>query len=157
MYTIQKKTVARLVTTGMAVALLASPISSMSPGPGHVASATSTVEKSSHSLKPIWTKTLGDPSKINPQTTLIKNNLYYTVGKKYIAFDALAGKTRWTYPAAAVSQTVTDGQSVWFTDATGRLIKLNVATGKPQWKVKTQSQPGKKESYVNLSLHAPMV
>ena len=124
MYTIQKKTVARLVTTGMAVALLASPISSMSPGPGHVASATSTVEKSSHSLKPIWTKTLGDPSKINPQTTLIKNNLYYTVGKKYIAFDALAGKTRWTYPAAAVSQTVTDGQSVWFTDATGRLIKL---------------------------------
>ena len=29
MYTIQKKTVARLVTTGMAVALLASPISSI--------------------------------------------------------------------------------------------------------------------------------
>lgn len=154
MYTIQKKTVARLVTTGMAVALLASPISSMLPGPGHVAAAASAVDKSSHSLKPIWTKTLGDPSKINPQTTLIKNNLYYTVGKKYIAFDALAGKTRWTYPAAAVSQTVTDGQSVWFTDATGRLIKLNAATGKLQWKVKTQSQPGKKESYVNHSLHA---
>lgn len=154
MYTIQKKTVARLVTTGMAVALLASPISSILPGPGHVAAAASAVDKSSHNLKPIWTKTLGDPSKINPQTTLIKNNLYYSVGKKYIAFDALAGKTRWTYPAAAVSQTVTDSQSVWFTDATGRLIKLNAATGKLQWKVKTQSQPGKKESYVNLSLHA---
>ncbi|MBU5344718.1 outer membrane protein assembly factor BamB family protein [Paenibacillus lautus] len=154
MYTIQKKTVARLVTTGMAVALLASPISSVLPGPGNVAAAASAVDKSSHNLKPIWTKTLGDPSKINPQTTLIKNNLYYTVGKKYIAFDALAGKTRWTYPAAAVSQTVTDGQSVWFRDATGRLIKLNAATGKLQWKVKTQSQPGKKESYVNHSLHA---
>lgn len=95
-------------------------------------------------LKPIWTKTLGEPSRLNTQATLIKNNLYYTVGKKYVAFDALAGKTRWTYPAAAVSQTVTDDKSVWFTDETGRLIKLNAATGKLQWKVKTQSQPGKK-------------
>jgi len=150
----RKKTVTRLVVTSMAVALLASPISSMLPGAGHVAAAASAVDKSSYSLKPIWTKTLGDPSKINPQTTLIKNNLYYSVGKKYIAFDASAGKTRWTYPAAAVSQTVTDGKSVWFTDATGRLIKLNASTGKLQWKVKTQSQPGKKESYVNHSLHA---
>lgn len=154
MYMNRKKTVSRLFVTSMAVALLASPISSILPGPGHVAAAASAVDKSSHNLKPMWTKTLGDPSKINPQTTLIQNNLYYTVGKKYIAFDALAGKTRWTYPAAAVSQTVTDGKSVWFTDATGRLIKLNASTGKLQWKVKTQSQPGKKESYVNHSLHA---
>ncbi|MEK4118406.1 PQQ-binding-like beta-propeller repeat protein [Paenibacillus sp. FSL W8-0919] len=150
----RKKTVSRLVVTSMAVALLASPISSILPGQGHVASAASAEDKSSYNLKPMWTKTLGDPSKISPQTTLIKNSLYYSVGKKYIAFDASAGKTRWTYPATAVSQTVTDGKSVWFTDATGRLIKLNAATGKLQWKVKTQSQPAKKESYVNHSLHA---
>lgn len=125
----RKKTVSRLVVTSMAVALLASPISSILPGQGHVASAASAEDKSSYNLKPMWTKTLGDPSKISPQTTLIKNSLYYSVGKKYIAFDASAGKTRWTYPATAVSQTVTDGKSVWFTDATGRLIKLNAATG----------------------------
>lgn len=154
MYTIRNKTVSRLVVTSMAVALLASPISTILSGSEHVAAAASAVDKSSHNLKPIWTKTLGDPSRIDTQATLIKNNLFYTVGKKYIAFDALAGKTRWTYPAAAVSQTVTDGKSVWFTDATGRLIKLNAGTGKLQWKVKTQSQPEKKESYVNHSLHA---
>ncbi|WP_339267179.1 PQQ-binding-like beta-propeller repeat protein [Paenibacillus sp. FSL K6-1330] len=155
MYIIQKKTASRLVATSMAVALLASPVSSiLSGGPEHVAAAAPVVDKSTLNLKPIWTKTLGEPSRLNTQATLIKNNLYYTVGKKYVAFDALAGKTRWTYPAAAVSQTVTDDKSVWFTDATGRLIKLNAATGKLQWKVKTQSQPGKKESYVSLSLHA---
>jgi hypothetical protein len=123
MYIIQKKTASRLVATSMAVALLASPVSSiLSGGPEHVAAAAPVVDKSTLNLKPIWTKTLGEPSRLNTQATLIKNNLYYTVGKKYVAFDALAGKTRWTYPAAAVSQTVTDDKSVWFTDATGRLI-----------------------------------
>jgi outer membrane protein assembly factor BamB len=105
-------------------------------------------------MKPNWTKTVGNPNWMNTQATLIKNDLYYTAGKKYVAFDALAGKTRWTYPAAAVSLTVADGKSVWFTDGTGRLIKLDAATGKLQWKVKTQFQPTQKETYTNLSLHA---
>ncbi|MFS0868802.1 PQQ-binding-like beta-propeller repeat protein [Paenibacillus xylanilyticus] len=149
----RKQTLSRLVKTSVAVALFLSPVSAFyKTGLGHV-SAASSVNNTSINLKPFWTKTVGDPNKINTRATLLENDLYYTVGNKYIAFDALAGKSRWTIQASAVSQTVTDGQSVWFTDAKGQLLKLDAKTGKLQWKVKTQVSPKKGERYSNFSLH----
>ncbi|MEO2205217.1 PQQ-binding-like beta-propeller repeat protein [Paenibacillus pabuli] len=148
-----KQTLSRLVKTSVAAALFLSPASAFYEiGLGHV-SAASAVNHTSINLKPFWTKTVGDPNKINTRATLLKNDLYYTVGNTYIAFDPLAGKTRWTVQASAVSQTVTDGQSVWFTDAKGQLLKLNAKSGKLQWKVKTQVSPKKGERYSNYSLH----
>lgn len=152
MNSIRKQTLSRFVKTGLAITFLLSPVSSFWLDTNQV-SAESADNLASTNLKPVWTKTVGDLSQTDIKATLIKNDLYYTVGGKYIAFDALSGKTRWTYRAAASSQTVTDGQSVWVTDTTGQLLKLNAKTGKLQWKVKTQLRPGKGESYSNFSLH----
>ncbi|MGC5772612.1 PQQ-binding-like beta-propeller repeat protein [Paenibacillus pabuli] len=150
----RKQTLSRLVKTSVAVALFLSPVSAFyKTEVGHVSAASSVNNNTSINLKPFWTKTVGDPNKINTSFTLLKNDLYYTVGNKYIAFNALTGKTRWKIQASAVSQTVTDGQSVWFTDANGKLLRLNAKTGKLQWKVNTQVSPKKGERYSNFSLH----